>query len=96
MLRKTEGEREDLKANLDATSRQLDDAEKKNLALYQINRKVLAEFDKEGPWDGLLRKEPFTGLKRVEIENLVQEYEYEMGDQAREVNLDALNKTAAP
>lgn len=89
LQRKTEGERADLEARLTDTSRELADAERKNLELYRINREVVAEFDKEGPWDGLLRKDPFTGLKRVEIENLVQEYENRMLDQVRDGNLGA-------
>lgn len=86
VLRQTEAEREELRASLDATARQLEDAEKKNLALYDINKEILAEFAKEGPWDGLLRKEPLTGLKRVEVENIVQDIEYRMDDHLRETN----------
>lgn len=91
-LRETEAQRNELQANLEATSRQLEDAERKNLALYQINRDVLAEFEKEGPWDGLLRKEPVTGFKQVEIENLVQEYEDRMRDQLRGASLEKLSE----
>ena len=94
-LRRTEAERADLQSQLTATQRQLEDAEKKNLALYRINRDILAEFEREGPWDGLLRKEPFSGLKRVDIENLVQEYEHEMGDELRESSLRQLMTPAA-
>jgi chromosome segregation ATPase len=85
----TEAARAALETNLAATTRELADAERKNLALYELNREVLGEFDREGPWDGLLRKEPFTGFKRVEVENLVQEYEQKMLDQVRTGNLKA-------
>ncbi len=94
-LRETEAQRNELQANLEATSRQLEDAERKNLALYQINRDVLAEFEQEGPWDGLLRKEPVTGFKQVEIENLVQEYEDRMRDQLRGDSLEKLSEPGA-
>ena len=96
VLRATQADLADTQATLAATSAELADAEKKNLALYQLNKKILAEFEQEGPWDGLLRKEPFTGLKRVEIENLVQEYEYEMGAHVRDVNVEATTTPAAP
>lgn len=89
-LRHTEAERVELDAQLAATRRELEDAEKKNLALYQLNKDMLTKFAQEGPWDGLLRKEPFSGLKRVEIENLVQDYEYEMGEHLRESTLQQL------
>lgn len=86
VLRQTEADRDELQRMLVATQRQLEDAEKKNLALYDINKEILAEFAKEGPWDGLLRKEPLTGLKRVEVENIVQDIEYRMDDHLRETN----------
>ncbi|MGE3772682.1 MAG: hypothetical protein AB7I32_07130 [Gammaproteobacteria bacterium] len=89
-LRQTEAERAELDAQLAATRRQLEDAEEKNLALYEINKDMLTRFAQEGPWDGLLRKEPFSGLKGVEIENLVQDYEYEMGEHLRESTLQQL------
>ncbi len=95
-LRETEAARADLQTRLAATLQELTDAEKKNLALVRINRDILAEFEREGPWDGLLRKEPFSGLKRVEIENLVQDYEYEMGEHLRESSLEQLAAPAAP
>lgn len=93
--RETEAARAELETNLAATTRELADAERKNLALYELNREVLAEFDREGPWDGLLRKEPFTGFKRVEVENLVQEYEQKMLDQVRTGNLKAATEPQA-
>lgn len=89
-LRRTEAERAELDARLAATRRELEDAEEKNLALYKLNEEILARFEREGPWDGLLRKEPFSGLKRVEIENLVQDYEDDMGEQLRESTLREL------
>ena len=95
-LRDTGTERDELKAQLATVSRQLADAERKNLALYQINKKILAEFEQEGPWDGLLRKEPFTGLKRVEIENLVQDYEDEIDAQQRDTTRAAITAPATP
>lgn len=89
-LRQTETERAELDEQLAATRRQLEDAEKKNLALYELNEEMLTRFAQQGPWDGLLRKEPFSGLKRVEIENLVQDYEDEMGEQLRDSTLQQL------
>lgn len=94
-LRETEAQRSELQANLEATAGQLEDAEGKNLALYQLNREILAEFEKEGPWDGLLRKEPVTGFKQVEIENLVQEYEDKMRDQLRDASLEKMSEAGA-
>jgi chromosome segregation ATPase len=94
-LRETEARRNELEANLDATARQLEDAERKNLALYRLNREILTEFEKEGPWDGLLRKEPVIGFKRVEIENLVQEYEDKMRDELRGASLEQMSAPGA-
>lgn len=95
-LRQTQAERADLAARLAATEAELQDAEHKNLELYKANREMLKEFASESRWAALLRKEPFTGIKNVEIENIVQEYETKMQDQLRDSNLDPAGPTTPP
>jgi chromosome segregation ATPase len=46
----------------------------RNSKLYALNADVLAKFEDQGFWSSLARREPFTQLKRVELENLVDGY----------------------
>ena len=49
-------------------------AETKNAALYKIGKEVLDLYEKKGFFDVLITNEPVTGLRRVELENLMQDY----------------------
>jgi chromosome segregation ATPase len=46
----------------------------KNLKLYGVASEVMARYRDQGVWDAVKRKEPFTGLRQVEVENLLEEY----------------------
>ncbi len=46
----------------------------KNLKLYGVATEVMARYRDQGVWDAVKRKEPFTGLRQVEVENLLEEY----------------------
>lgn len=48
--------------------------ESKNRKLYELNVELLDRFNKKTSLDTFLQAEPFTQLKRVETENLLQEY----------------------
>ncbi len=62
--------------------RTVDDRETKNLALYSVGSEILTRYEKFGLGDALAAKEPFTGVTRVKLENLVQEYKNKLLDQA--------------
>lgn len=49
-----------------------------NLALYHLNDEVLTHFDRQGFWS---RTEPFTQIRRVRNENLIDEYRSRAQDQ---------------
>ncbi len=88
-LAETKFEKQSVESELETTQGELADAEEKNLALYKSNREILDLYNNKSGWDGFLQKEPFTGIKDVQIENVVEQYEYEMYDQLRDGNLDA-------
>lgn len=46
----------------------------KNLALYQYGREVLEQYRGKGVWSALTQDEPVTGITRVRIENVLEEY----------------------
>jgi chromosome segregation ATPase len=48
--------------------------EDKNLKLYGVAIEVIGKHRDQGVWDAVKRKEPFTGLRQVEVENLLEEY----------------------
>lgn len=52
-----------------------------NLRLFEIGNDLLDRFERKGVWSALRAAEPFTGLKRVELENIVQDYRFALEDQ---------------
>jgi predicted nucleic acid-binding Zn-ribbon protein len=48
-----------------------------NKKLFDLNRELLARYQEKGVVDAMKQKEPFTGIKEVEVENLVQDYQYQ-------------------
>jgi len=48
--------------------------EDKNLKLYGVAIEVIGKHRDQGVWDAMKRREPFTGLRQVEVENLLEEY----------------------
>lgn len=55
-------------------------AETKNAELYRLGTELLQLYDKKGVLETLGSKEPFTRLKRVELENLMQDYKDRLSD----------------
>jgi len=53
----------------------------RNLALYQLNGEVLNRLEHQGLWSHLARSEPFTQIKRTQLENLVDGYRQKAEDQ---------------
>lgn len=51
-----------------------------NLRLFEIGNELLDRYEHKGVWSAL-KAEPFTGLKRVELENIVQDYRFALEDQ---------------
>ncbi len=51
-----------------------------NHKLYDINIEILTKYENKGVWDSLSQAEPFSNLTQVEIENLVDDYQYHMDD----------------
>jgi chromosome segregation ATPase len=77
----TEAQRAKLAACDVVLRRTVADRETKNLALYQLANEILTRYEKFGLGDALLAKEPFIGVSRVKLENLVQDYKDKLRDQ---------------
>jgi chromosome segregation ATPase len=74
-LRQIEMEKTQLQATVADQAQLIESCEASNVKLLQINRELLVDYDKKGFMDAMLQREPLTQLKRVEIENIVQEYQ---------------------
>lgn len=46
-----------------------------NAKLYAVSQELLDRYHRKGVWDALLQKEPVTGLREVQMQNILQEYE---------------------
>lgn len=90
--RDTLAERDRLTTDVADLRRELAAAEQLNLSLYEDNREILCRFERKRGWDGLLQREPVTGIGGVAVENVLEEYNYEMVDYLREANLDQIGE----
>lgn len=73
-LRVVEAERNVLTRQAAADSQGLKLCAQKNVQLAGIANEALDRYEKKGCFGALAQAEPFTGLKRVEVENAVEEY----------------------
>ena len=48
-----------------------------NQQLYSMNEDLARKFEKKGIFDVIKRHEPFTGIAKVKMENMLQGYEYD-------------------
>jgi len=55
--------------------------ENKNLRLYGYAEAVLERYKNKGVWAALSQKDPLLGLKEVDVENVVQEYQVKFASQ---------------
>ena len=71
-------------SNVSRQSQLIEMCEKKNMALYDLNVEILDRYRNKGVWSALLQAEPFTQIKKVEINNILQEYKEKLDDQKME------------
>ncbi len=79
--RKTEAERAKLAAETIALNRRVADMQTKNDAMYKIGKEILSRYEKFGLGDALTAREPFIGVTRIKLQNLVQDYQDKLADQ---------------
>jgi chromosome segregation ATPase len=80
-MREVETDRATSKQSLAQRDQELKVCVERNQALYKLNEEVLAKFEDQGFWSSLARREPFTQLKRVQLENLIDGYRGSAQDQ---------------
>ena len=80
-LQQTRMEKRDLEAIKTRNERDIASCEHKNEALYEVGRSLMDRFEHKTCGETLAEKEPFTGLKKVETENLMEEYRDKLDEQ---------------
>lgn len=70
--------------------RELKSCADRNHALYELNREVLNRLENQTVWSRVAQAEPFTRIKRAQLENLIDEY------QARAAEQQLSPRSAAP
>lgn len=73
-LATTKTQKQQADTTAEARGRQIANCEDKNMKLYQHGRDLIEQCQDRSKTDAMLRLEPFTALKRVEIENLLESY----------------------
>lgn len=73
-LQTVETDRDSLKQQLTTSDRRMNTCIDNNMALYKINGEVLDRLDHPSMWASLARVEPFTQIKRTQLDNIVVEY----------------------
>ena len=65
-----------------------------NKKLYVVNQDLLSRYQHKGFSDVLGQKEPFTGIKQVDVENLIQDYQYQIDSlKIKNNSVDSINNS---
>ena len=81
LSRATEAKRAELDTKVIALQRKVDDRENKNRELFKLGNEILDRYRNFGLGTALTAREPFTGITRVKLQTLVQDYADKLADQ---------------
>jgi len=76
-----EAQRAKLEEQTNQLNRRVADQQTKNAAMFKIANEILARYEKFGLGDALTAREPFTGITRVKLQSLFEEYQDKLADQ---------------
>jgi hypothetical protein len=79
-LRDVEVERTTVKSQLAAKEREYKVCVDRNVGLYELNKEVLNRMEDRGFWSQVSEREPFTRIKRTQLENLIDDYRYRVDE----------------
>lgn len=71
-LKFNDNQRKTLSSNLAQTTKSVNECEEKNIKLHQFGTELIQIYDKPGVYEATMREEKFFQLKRVELENILQ------------------------
>jgi chromosome segregation ATPase len=78
---KKEGERAKLASEKILLERKVADQQTKNAAMYKVAGEILNRFSKFGLGTAIAAREPFVGLTKVKLQNLMQDLSDQLADQ---------------
>jgi chromosome segregation ATPase len=84
-LKFNDNQRKTLTNNLSKANKSVDECQLKNTKLHQFGTELINIYDNPSTYEAAMRKEQFFQLKRVELENTLQDYKDKVDD-ARFVN----------
>jgi hypothetical protein len=76
--------RAQLQAEIAASRKEIAAAQAKNARLYQVGKEIIEWLSSKGVATALWAREPFLGLKRVELENVAEGYRDRLQEQRLE------------
>ena len=76
-----ESKRASLDAKVNELQRRVEDRESKNRELYKIGNEILTRYKNFGLGTAITAREPFTGITKVKLQTLVQDYADKLDDQ---------------
>jgi hypothetical protein len=76
-----EAQRAKLEEQTIQLNRRVADQQTKNAAMFKIANEILSRYEKFGLGDALTAREPFTGITRVKLQSLSEEYQDKLADQ---------------
>ena len=79
-LRHGESERAQMQATIVRKQQQLNASREKNSKLYDFGLQLIKVYEQPSLYQKVMRNEPFTQLKRVELENILQDYKDKIDD----------------
>ncbi len=79
-LKFNDNQRKTLSTNLAQTTKSVNECEEKNIKLHQFGTELIQIYDKPSSYDAAMRKEQFFQLKRVELENILQNKQDKLND----------------
>jgi chromosome segregation ATPase len=80
-LKFNDNQRKTLATNLALTTKSLNACEAKNTKLHQFGTELIQIYDKPSSYEAAMRKEQFFQLKRVELENILQNRQDQLNDE---------------
>ncbi len=80
-LKFNDNQRKTISANLADTTKQLNTCAAQNTKLHQFGTELIQIYDKPSQYDAVMRKEKFFQLKRVELENILQNQKDKLDEQ---------------
>jgi hypothetical protein len=76
-----EGQRAKLEQDVILLNRRVADQQTKNAGMFKIANEILQRYERFGLGDALTAREPFTGITRVKLQSLFEDYQDKINDQ---------------